>query len=325
MSSSDRNTTHTGIRPVGFFDGPGFPAFVFAALLVYEVFIVLILASPPGDTGWGRFAQEFRIWCFNYDPHSGFLEWASVGVMLAEPLSVALIVGFVWRQALRDFRRAATWRATWPQWCGGALLTLVVAAGLVFYGQPKPEVLLPFPGERIRTHLATPVFQLVDQRGAAVSLADYRGRPVLITGIYALCTTSCPQILQQVKRTLDALPAEVRNELAVLAISLNPEYDTTELMGAIAEGYGFTYPQFRYINGEPAVVNRVLEHLQFARIRNQVSGQIEHANLFVLVDHRGEVAYRFNLNPRHEPWLHAAIEQLAAESQADRATPPGAN
>ena len=315
MSSADHTAAQdTKARSVGFFDGPGFPAFVFAALLVYEIFIGLILATPPGATGWGRFVQDFRIWCFNYDPHSGYLEWASVGVMLAEPLSVALIVGVIWRQALKDFRHAATWRATWPQWTGGVLLTVIVSAGLVLYGQPEEEKLLPFPGERIRTHLTTPAFTLIDQRGARVSLADYRGRPVLITGIYALCTTSCPQILQQVKRTLAGLSPDARRDVAVLAISLNPEYDTAELMGAIADGYGFDYPQFRYVNGDVPLVNTVLERLQFARIRNQVTRQIEHANLFVLVDRRGEIAYRFGLNPRHEPWLHAALEQLAAEA-----------
>jgi protein SCO1/2 len=302
-------------RSVGFFDGPGFPIFVFSTLLAYEVFLGAVLATPPGgEAGWGRFVQDFRIWCFNYDPRTGYLEWASVFVMLFEPVSVGLIVALVWRGALRELRHAATWRLTWPHWTGGMLVTTLVVGVLVAYSRPEEELLLPFPGERIRTHFAAPAFALTDQRGAPVSLADYRGHPVLITGVYAYCSTACPQILQQVQRTLAGLPPEVRREVSVLALSLNPEYDTRQLMAAVTEAYGFAYPEFRYANGDPATVNALLERLQFARMRNRVTGQIEHSNLFLLVDRAGEIAYRFSLNPQHAPWLHAALQQLAAEA-----------
>ena len=120
--------TETGnsARPAGFFDGPGFPVFAFAALLVYELFLGAVLTSRPGAAGWGRFVQDFRIWCFNYDPRTGYLEWASVIIMLLEPVSVGLIIAFVWRQALRELRHAATWRLTWPHWSGGTLASLLV-------------------------------------------------------------------------------------------------------------------------------------------------------------------------------------------------------
>ena len=84
-------------------------------------------------------------------------------------------------------------------------------------------------------------------------------------------------------------------------------------MAAVAAAYGFKHPEFRYLNGAPERLHPVLEQLQFARVRNSQTGVIDHANLFILLDARGTIAYRFNLNPRHRSWLHDAIVSLAME------------
>jgi protein SCO1/2 len=137
---------------------------------------------------------------------------------------------------------------------------------------------------------------------------------VLITGIYAMCSTTCPQILIETKKLIESLPAAARDRLSVVALSLNPEYETTDLMAALASGYGFKHPEFRYLNGEPDLMHRVLEQLQFARVRNAETGLIDHANLFILLDAQGRIAYRFNLNPRHQVWLREGILSLVTEA-----------
>lgn len=308
------NALHPDANP-GFFAGPGFPVFVFAALLGYEAFVAAVLLSPAGDSGWAAFARDFRIWCFDYDPRTGFMERASVAVMLAEPLSVGLVIGVIWRDALRRLALAAVRRTVWPHAAGGLALSALIALALVVMGSPAAEkdAPLPFPGARIRTHLPPPAFALRDHRGAPAALADYRGKVTLVTGVYASCSTTCPQILQQIKQTLDALPAGVRREVNVAALSLDADNDTVQLMAAIAEGHGFTYPQFRYLNGEASALGDVLDRLSISRVRNRATGRIEHSNLFVLIDRRGEIAYRLALDPRHASWLAAALTELATE------------
>jgi cytochrome oxidase Cu insertion factor (SCO1/SenC/PrrC family) len=120
--------------------------------------------------------------------------------------------------------------------------------------------------------------------------------------------------LVETRKLIESLPLESRASLSVVALSLNPEYETTELMAALAAAYGFTYPEFRYLNGQPALMHEVLAQLQFARVRNSETGVIDHANLFILLDARGAIAYRFNLNPRHQAWLREAIIALGAEA-----------
>lgn len=299
----------------GFLTGQGLPAFVTSAAAVYEAFLLLVIFAPPGWGAWSAFSEEFKIWCFSYDPRTGGMEWMSVVIMLAEPLFIVGLLLLVWSFGRTPSDKAGGWRRHHRAAVVGLCVGLSAAGGLYAYGRPsgEAEMALPFPGERIRTQLAPPDFSLVDHRGNPVSLAGLRGRVTLITGVYALCSTTCPDILIQVKELGDSLPPEARERFGVLAMSLNPEYDTNELMGAIATAYGFTYPGFRYLNGEPSVMNPLLRDFQFAARRNPETGQIDHANLFILVDADGRIAYRFNLDRRHRGWLREAVLALTAE------------
>ena len=109
----------------------------------------------------------------------------------------------------------------------------------------------------------------------------------------------------------------------LVLVPLNPEYDTSDLMMAVASAYGFTHPEFRYVNGDPAVMRDLLTRMQFSPVKNPETGAIDHANLFIVVDPQGRIAYRFNLDPRHRSWLREAVISLTAEARG-AATPHAA-
>lgn len=298
-----------------FFTGAGLPVFLLSAAALYEAFLLLLILAPF-ESGWlGGFAREFKLWCFNYDPRTGGMDWTAAGMMLLEPVFVVAVALWLWRRALQGRR---SWQGAWrPAVAGGGTAALVIGGLLAAGAADQREAPLPpFPGERIRTQLAPPEFSLTDQAGRTFSLEDVRGRVVLVTGIYALCSTACPQILIETRQLLDSLPPAVRARVSVLAMSLNPEYETTELMASVSAGYGFTHPEFRYLNGRPELMHEVLDRFQFARYRDPKTGLIEHANLLLLLDAEGRIAYRFNLNPRHRAWLREAVLSLAAEAAA---------
>ncbi len=305
-----------GVR--GFFTGTGLPLFLLAAGLVYEVFLLAVIFAPERTGAWGGFAREFKQWCFRYDPRTGGMEWAAVWVMLVEPAFVVLVTAVLWRRGLRPLRTRAGWVRHGRTALAGVLAAGVVMAALYAYGRPAADAdtPLPFPGERIRTRLAVPEFRYVDQRGVPFALADLRGRVVIVTGIYAMCSVTCPEILLETRQLVASLPPDVRARVAIVALSLNPEEDTMELMNRVTEGYGFQYPEFRYVNGDPAGMHDALTRLGFARQKNPQTGVIEHTNLFLLLDARGEIAYRFTLDQRHRSWLREGLIALARESGA---------
>ncbi len=328
MSGPCAESSHRSCGPVRrsgvalgrFLTGAGLPVFVGAATAVYELFLLAVLFAPADWGFWGAFAEEFKVWCFSYDPRTGGMEWMAVVIMLAEPLFICGVLVGIWRMGRgRSLNPAPRLARPLRPAMAGVVFGLVAVGGLYAIGRPAAELPVPpFPGERIRTQLEPPTFALVDQRGEAATDTDLSGAVTLVTGVYATCSTSCPEILLQVRDTLDALPAAARDRLRVWAFSLSPEYDTVELMAGVAEAYGFTYPQFRYLNGPVEPTRAVLENWQFSARRDPDTGLVEHANLFILLDAQGKIAYRFNLDRRHEGWLREAILALTAEAEAAR-------
>ena len=306
---------------VFFLTGPGLLVFLLTALAGYEGFLLLTIFGPT-EGGWlGDFVRDFQLWCYRGDPRTGGISWLAVSVMMAEPLFVVGVAALLWRPAFVQLRSAGIWRAHARAAAVALALITVCAGGLVYYARTdavRARVLPPFPGERIRVRLALPDTPLVDQKGAAFRFADLRGRVVLVTGVYAACTTACPEIFLELKKILGELPATERAGLSVVALSLNPEYETAELMNAVAEGRGLTHPEFRYVNGpNPAEMHDVLTRLQFSATRNPQTGIIDHANLFLLVDRSNHIAYRFTLDARHRAWLRSGLRALLQETHAD--------
>jgi protein SCO1 len=64
-----------------------------------------------------------------------------------------------------------------------------------------------------------PDFRLVDQGGRPVSLAAYRGRPVIVTFIDPLCRNFCPLEAKQLNELVRSLPP--RSRPGIVAVSVN--------------------------------------------------------------------------------------------------------
>lgn len=301
------------MRALGWlFEGHRAPAFALALVLLYKALLVTILLWPPSRSALGQFAEEFKTWCFGYDPATGKLQPAYVATMLLEPLVLGSAVVLLWgRDMLAAFRRRP--RALVPS-VAAALAT--VLAGSAAFGSLRSTPVdeeLPFPAEGMRTALPPPELDLEDQDGARVSLAALRGKIVIVTGVYASCGTTCPMIMGQSKRALEALSPEERAEVVVVAVTLDPEHDDRSRRAEMARGQKVSAPQFHLVGGDPKVVERVLDDLSIARKRDPQTGRIDHANVFSVVDKKGRVAYRFTLGARQEEWLKKALSVLVRE------------
>ncbi len=299
-----------------FFTGPGLLVFLGSALVAYEAFLLLTIFGPTGDGALGGFVRDFQQWCYQGDSRTGGMSWAAVSIMLLEPVMVVVVAVVLWRDAVIQLRRPSIWLRHLRAALAGIGVVAVAVAGLVVYAQTEraADTLPPFPGDRIRVQLAVPDKPLVDQKGTPFRLADLRGQVVLVTGVYAACSTACPEIFKELRAVLGELPTDDRAGLRVVALSLNPEYETTEIMDAMAGAQGLEFPEFRYVNGErPDEMRDLLKSLQFSVSRDPETGVLNHANLFLLVDREGHIAFRFTLDPRHRAWLRDGLLHLLRE------------
>lgn len=314
MSASAGSARHPITRALAWvFEGSRFAMFSLFLLGLYEVLLFGLLLFPETEGPLGSFARDFKTWCFGYDPATGRIQPMSVVAMLTEPAALAATILIVWWKPVREALRAAPGSLVGPGVAAAAVVA-VAGAALGLMGAPSlPEGEMPFPAERLRTAHKPPELDLVDQNGERVSLDDLRGKVVVLTAVYATCGYTCPMILGQARRVVEKLAPEQREELTVIGVSLDPENDTPALMGQMADGQGVSAPTFRLVTGDPARVNALLDQMGVARVRNPETKQIDHANLFLLVDRTGQVAYRFSLGEQQEKWLESALRLLIGE------------
>ena len=72
-----------------------------------------------------------------------------------------------------------------------------------------------------------PPFELQDQFGRSVSLADHRDNVVVLTFLYTYCPDICPIVASHLRETYQALGEDV-DRVEFVAISVDPARDTVE-------------------------------------------------------------------------------------------------
>ena len=100
-----------------------------------------------------------------------------------------------------------------------------------------------------------PSFQLQDQFGETVSLADYSGKVTVLTFLYTYCPDICPIVagyLKSVHRMLDEQAADV----AIVAITVDPERDTVERAYEYSERWGMV-ENWAFLVGDEEQLSRV--------------------------------------------------------------------
>ena len=90
-------------------------------------------------------------------------------------------------------------------------------------------------------------FTLTNQSGEATSLDELRGHPFVAAAIFTTCAGPCPKITGNMKRLQDELAG---TDVRLVSISVDPEYDTPELLQEYAESWGADAERWSFLTGE---------------------------------------------------------------------------
>jgi len=188
-------------------------------------------------------------------------------------------------------------RLRWVLW--GAVLVLGVAAGAAIFalrpsqpaavsngpiGTGGPDVSWAAGVKR------APGFALTDQAGRPVSLAAFRGRPVIVTFIDPLCRNLCPLEAKVLNDVVHGLPAASRP--AILAVSTNV-YANARANLLQDESKWQLVPQWRWAVGGSAQLASVWKHYQVQvlvttkKIAGVTVHEIAHTEAAFIVDAAG--------------------------------------
>ncbi len=287
-----------------------FPVLALSTCAVTGLAATAMLFWPSTGGVTGQFAEDFRTWCFGYNPATGEMDTTQVFIFLSQPVLLGGIVAGVWW----DLLRRVSWRAALPWALGG--LGLVSASTVALADirlAPGRDAELPFPAEALRTQSPAPDIEGIDHAGQAFALRELRGEVVVVTAVYASCGFTCPTLFAQGKAALGELSPSELEHVRVVGLTLDPNRDRPEVLARLAAAQDVSLPTFRLLTGSPPVMETQLDRLGITRTRDPVTGVIDHANLFLVIDRAGFIAYRFTLGERQTRWLAASLRLLVAE------------
>jgi len=127
-----------------------------------------------------------------------------------------------------------------------------------------------------------------DSQGRRFSLADYRGKPLVISLIYTSCSTVCPTTTQHL---LDAV-AEARRSIgadrfAVLTIGFDARRDTPQRLAAFATQQGIPVATWQLASGDETTLAALMRDLGFSYMA--AAGGFEHITQTSIIDADGRV------------------------------------
>jgi len=116
---------------------------------------------------------------------------------------------------------------------GGAALAVATAGFQAFTSESARRI-------AVRAHPPeVPVVLLQTHTGTRVSLADFRGRWLLVDFIYTRCTTLCQALGAEFAQLQDRLAVPLaQDRVALLSISFDPDYDAPPELAAYLQRSG---------------------------------------------------------------------------------------
>ena len=287
---------------------------LFAPALVLAIFglgagtVAFLLLGPGLAGGSSPWIDTLLTVCFGWNAETRHYRLDALLLTLLQPPLFALVVYVFYRDDLRAFLRARGGRLAA---IGAPLLFMALAASLLATseisasGTSYTSATLPPP---LRQGAPAPELRLVDHRGQPVSLATFRGRPVVLTFAYASCHASCPLLIERLKALEARRP---RAEVAFVVVSLDPERDTPAALAAAAAHWGLG-PRWHLLSGDPTTVRRVVRdyRVQWAPLPD---GEIAHENVVAFIDRAGRLAFTYRGLAHPEERQAEELGRLLAE------------
>ena len=137
-----------------------------------------------------------------------------------------------------------------------------------------------------------PDFKFINQNEKLVSNKDYLGKVYIVEFFFTTCTTICPIMntnLVHIQNSFTAFP-----DFGIASFSINPEYDTSEVLRLYAQDNGITNPNWNLMTGDRNEIYKLANdgfNLYTAASSDFVDG-FEHSGYFAIIDKEGYIRSR---------------------------------
>ncbi|MEO6984558.1 MAG: SCO family protein [Paralcaligenes sp.] len=166
--------------------------------------------------------------------------------------------------------------------------TSLAVAGLLSLSLAGCKDPVKFQGTDISgTHLGHDM-AMVDSSGTLRTLADYKGKVLLVFFGFTHCPDVCPTSMAELAQTMKLLKGDAQ-KVQVVMISVDPERDTGAIMNAYVKAFD---PNFVGLTGSPEQLHKTAQSFKayYAKAAGGTpdSYTMNHSSSFYILDQTGE-------------------------------------
>ncbi len=130
--------------------------------------------------------------------------------------------------------------------------------------------------------------KLLDEKGKEVRLAEFRGKPVVISMAYTGCVYTCPMILAQMQQIEKALQAQGNTDAIFVLVSFDPEKDTPKVMADYAKKRNLS-SQWHLLTAKSDKAPREVASLLGIKYKKVEGGDYDHSFIISALDKEGVI------------------------------------
>ena len=139
--------------------------------------------------------------------------------------------------------------------------------------------------------LVIPPFAFPNQYGDTITSVDYAGNVYLANFVFTTCPSICPAMTYQMRRIQQKF--ENSPNFKILSHSVNPTYDTPEILLEFAEKMEADLSNWNFVTGTKESIYSIANSYLCNAMKDSVApGGFLHSELFVLVDKEGRIRAR---------------------------------
>ena len=135
--------------------------------------------------------------------------------------------------------------------------------------------------------------KLVDQNGAAVSLASLKGKPLVVDFIYTSCPGPCLMETAKLANVAMRLGRDLGSKVTIVSISVDPEHDGPKQLLDYSRQQGADEKGWYFLTGGPADVDRTLAGFKLSR-QIEPDGSVGHLVDMMLIGPDGRLVREYN-------------------------------
>jgi protein SCO1 len=186
---------------------------------------------------------------------------------------------------------------------------LFLALALTLAGCDKPAPPLAFKNTDLTGLAYASDFALTDHTGKPRTLADFKGKVVVVFFGYTQCPDVCPTTMADMKAMMDQLGPQA-DQVQVLFITIDPERDTQALLAEYVPSFD---KRFLGLRGDAAATDKVAKEFKvfYGKAEGKEAGSytMDHTAASYVFDRNGKVRLFVRYGQGAAPLVHD-VKQL---------------